>query len=375
MRIAAVYNRFVRSGGLEENYLSDFIAQLLANGYQVDVITGQTDSDTSSLPPETRVKKLRTRALTPASRLRGFNRGAAQAVDELAADVSIGFGRTTTHDLHRAGGGCHHVYSDLLPLAKRLGPKNRAELALERALYTSGKTRHFICNSQMVAGQISQAYGVPGERISIVRTPVDHARFHPSSSDDQIRKEICAELRTEPSIPVLLFVSLGHRRKGIDAILRALPQVDDAHLWIIGSRLESHHVAEIERRQIGHRIFHLGRPSDPAPYYRAADFFLHPTLYDACANTALDSMASGLPGLISIHDGAHELVVDGRTGFLLEQPDNPEYLAATIAKALALDTKHRKSLGEAARQQVLPLTWENHLQQWFQLIEGLLSCR
>lgn len=370
MRIAAVYNRFIRGGGLE-NYLSDFLSQLLARGHQVEVITEQTDSSTHPAPPDIRIKKLPRRGLSAASRLRGFDQRAARAVQDLAPDISIGFGRTTTHDLHRAGGGCHRIYSDLLPFTRRLGGKNRAELALEHDLYSSGKTRHFVCNSQMVADQIAEVYQVESDRRSVIQTPVDHEHFHPGNPDDQSRREICAELRTDPDTPVFLFVSLGHRRKGLDTILRAWPHIDEAHLWIIGSRLGSRHRAEIDRGGVRQRVFYLGHPQDTAAYYRAADFFLHPTHYDACANTALQSMASGLPGLISTRDGARELVDPGKSGFLLDHPENPEQLADTIGQALDLDPQTRKSMGEAARRQVLHLTWENHLDEWLQLIEQL----
>lgn len=369
MRIAAVYDRFVRGGGLE-NYLSDLVSQFLLDGHEVDVITSRTDPETAA--SGARIKKLRRSGLTARSRLRSFDSSAAEAVRELQPDVSIGFGRTTTHDVHRAGGGCHKMYSDhVLPLTRRFRAKNRAELALERALYTSGRTRHFVCNSQMVADQITDTYQIAPERISVIHTAVDSQRFHPDPTAT-VRKEICAELRTDPEVPVFLVVSLGHRRKGLETILRAWRNID-AHLWIVGSRFSSSHLKQIERSGINQRVFHLGLTQNTAPFYQAADFFLHPTRYDACANTVLQSMASGLPGLISIRDGAHEFVTPSETGLLITQPENPEELVAVVESALSLNAQEKTAMGEAARQRVLHLTWDYHVDSWMTLIQRVLK--
>ena len=75
-------------------------------------------------------------------------------------------------------------------------------------------------------------------------------------------------------------------------------------------------------------------------------------------------MASGLVCLVSIADGAHEFIDDGKTGFLLDPPASPPALAATLRRALALSPLQRASMGAAARSVTLPLTWEAHLDRW-----------
>ena len=97
-----------------------------------------------------------------------FERAASQMAGELPVDITIGFGRTTTHDLHRAGGGCHAIYSKLLPAWKRWSPKNRLELHLERELYTSGRTKRFVVNS---SGDESTAVGLRCGCLAVRRDP------------------------------------------------------------------------------------------------------------------------------------------------------------------------------------------------------------
>ena len=87
----------------------------------------------------------------------------------------------------------------------------------------------------------------------------------------------------------------------------------------------------------------LGGSRDLARCYQAADWFVHPTRYDACANTVLQSMASGLPGIVSVADGAHELVEDGASGFHLADPTSSDELRIRVEEAIALPEETRRS--------------------------------
>jgi UDP-glucose:(heptosyl)LPS alpha-1,3-glucosyltransferase len=282
---------------------------------------------------------------------------------ELGADFVLGFGRTVAQDVHRAGGGCHAVYVRLLAWPKRWSLKNRLELSLERELYTSEKTRHFVVNSAMVGSQLEEVYGVSTEKLSTIHTPVDTAHFHPPPAP------------TTNNRPVILFVSSNHRRKGLDALLAAFAELRDAELIIAGAPLGARYRSLIRRLSLADRVRALGPVTDLAPIFREADFFVHPTLYDACANAALQAMASGLPSLISIADGASEFITPGKNGFLLRAPADAAALHAQLAAALTLEPEARSKIGSAARARMLPLTWEAHLEAWTRLFEKLSSAR
>ena len=114
----------------------------------------------------------------------------------------------------------------------------------------------------------------------------------------------------------------------------------------------------------------LGETADLVPLYQAADGFLHPTLYDACANTVLQSLACGLPGLISSRDGASEFIRDGENGFLLNDPTDCGQVLEGVRKLANLGSL-AETVRASARKTALPLTWETHLQAWLQVIADL----
>ena len=362
MKFALIYEKFISRGGLE-NYLYSFASQLVADGHDLEIITGETDAETSQLA--------RTRFhLISRKNLLQFAKGAEISVADLSVDASIGFGRTVAHDFHRAGGGCHKFFSDhILHPLKRAGSKNRCELALEQELYTSGKTRHFVVNSEMVAEQIEDVYQISPDQVSVIKTAVDSERFRPAETVED-RSRLREKIAGQPiEGPVFLFVSMNHRRKGLDALLDAWPDAPaNAQLWIVGPKLAKRYEKMIRAAGLNDRVRSFVKPPDLVPFYQAAEFFVHPTLYDACANTVLQSMACGLPGIISESDGAKQFVEEGGNGLRLPHPSDPAEIAAKVAQMCALSEEARSEMSEAARRTALPLTWKAHLGRWMEVI-------
>ncbi len=366
MKIALIYQRFVSKGGLE-GYLFGLARALRAAGHELHVLTGATDPDTEAVGAEIhRVELPRSKARA----MLAFERAALQGGPELPVDVTLGFGRTTAQDLHRAGGGCHAAYVPLLNPLKRVAPKTRLELALERDLYTAGRTRHFVVNSTLVRDQLVDHYGVPADRFTVIHTAVDSGLFKPDPAD---RATFRGRVGIGDDTPALLFVSRSHRRKGLPALLAAWPEIHrgtGAQLWVAGpdiGRFIKPVPAELRTS-----IRHFPEDTPIVSLYRAADLFLHPTLYDACANTVLQSMACGLPGLISSADGARQFLTHGETGWLIDDPTDAAGIAALALEALEAD---RAPVAAAARERVLPLTWEAHVGCWQNAIGKVVESR
>ena len=85
----------------------------------------------------------------------------------------------------------------------------------------------------------------------------------------------------------------------------------------------------------------------------------------------LTSHACALPGIVSVQDGAHELVESRVSGLHLADPESVESLRLQLEEALALPEETRLAWGTASRAAVLPLTWEGHLDRWTEVIEAL----
>lgn len=368
MKLGLIYHQFTPAGGLEK-YLIEFTNRLVAAGHDVHALTSRIDDRVRQALKVTWHEIPRPGG-SPMLRMWHFDRVAAREGRALPVDLTIGFGRTTTHDLHRAGGGAHALYSRLLPWYKRWTPKNLLELSLEERLYQGGGTRHFILNSARVMAQIQGLYPAAKERGTVIHTAVESSFFKPAADRRKHREEVCSKLDTDPWRPVVLFVSLSHRRKGLDALLKAWQGLD-ATLWIAGKPLGAEWKQKIEALGLADKVRAMPVTNDLTALYQAADWFVHPTLYDACANTVLQSMSSALPGIISVQDGAVDHVRDGDNGFLLRKPQDDRELHEHLRHAFALDEDQRSAMGARARETMLPLTWDAHIEGWMDVIRQL----
>ncbi|MEM7144492.1 MAG: glycosyltransferase family 4 protein [Verrucomicrobiota bacterium] len=373
MRIGLIHIQYGDGGGLEK-YLAGFAQHLLGAPHEVHLITNRVHHE-SSLDARFQIHHTKVSSLSRTKTLTAFNQAAAAKAKALNLDLTIGFGQTTTQDIHRAGGGCHKLYSNLLPPWKRLAPKNKTELALEESLYTDGNTRHFVVNSALVLDQLQETYQLPLEKLTVIHTPVDSDHFRPPENPDPAiltSNRLALFPGHDRNLPVFLFASLDHNRKGLDTLLNAWPGIE-AELWIAGAPLDSSHQRAIHKNGLTQRVHALGHQAEMTPLYQAADFLVHPTRYDACSNVVLQAMACALPPLVSNNDGASTFVDPGANGFILDHPTNPDSLRDMIFAALDLDPAQRQSLGQKAREKVLPLTWDHHLAQWQALFSKLAN--
>jgi UDP-glucose:(heptosyl)LPS alpha-1,3-glucosyltransferase len=369
MKLALVYHQLVAAGGLE-NYLIEFSRRLAEAGHELTFVTSRINAEVAAkLKGE--VKMLRRPKGSATLRLWQFSREAAQVVPKLRVDRVLGFGHTVRHDVHRAGGGCHAHYSELLPFWKRYGLKNLLALHLERQLYTGGETTRFVTNSNEVTADLSRRYGPDSKVFSTIHTAVEGKVFRPAEDRSAMREAVCRELKTDVKATVLLFVSLSHWRKGLDGLIEAMAELPEAVLWVVGKGLNKGYLKRVEQLGIGGRIRLVNATNQLVRLYQAADWFVHPTRYDACANTVLQSMACGLPGLISVHDGAIDHVRHGQTGFLLRQPQEPEVLRKELKEALSMSETDRQKMGLEARAAVEGLTWDRHVRLWEELLGNL----
>jgi glycosyltransferase involved in cell wall biosynthesis len=101
---------------------------------------------------------------------------------------------------------------------------------------------------------------------------------------------------------------------------------------------------------IAERIHFPGYRSELLPVYAAFDLFVLSSRREGLPNSIVEAMALGLPVVTTDIAGAKELVVDGKTGFVVPQQD-VERLGSAIFSILG-ENHRRLYMGRAGRQRV-----------------------
>jgi UDP-glucose:(heptosyl)LPS alpha-1,3-glucosyltransferase len=158
-----------------------------------------------------------------------------------------------------------------------------------------------------------------------------------------------------PDAIIALFV--GDLRKGFDTALEAVRQVPGVRLAVVSRSAQRPVMERAERAGMLDRLHWIGALEDTGPAYDAADFLLHPTIYDAFGLVVAEALAHGVPVVVTRAAGIAELIRHGESGWLVDG----DPVAGTLAgvRALAQDAAVRKRLGAGARALAARRSWDD----------------
>lgn len=203
---------------------------------------------------------------------------------------------------------------------------------------------------------------VAGRAVPYVVVPpgVDPDRFHPIEASE--RAAVRVRYRIDPGRPLVLGLSRLVPRKGFDVLLRAVAGLDDSvQLAIAGSGRDAGRLMDLAvAHQIHPRVRFLGRvpDADLAALYASADVFSMLCRdrwggleAEGFGIVFVEAAACGVPSVAGRSGGAHEAVIDGETGFVVESRD-VDAVREALARVIG-DDGLRSRLGAAARDRAV----------------------
>jgi UDP-glucose:(heptosyl)LPS alpha-1,3-glucosyltransferase len=242
-------------------------------------------------------------------------------------------------DVYIAGGGVHIEWTRRKLAGRpwwhrvmgRIQPQHLYTALCERRVFGSPELRAVVCVSELVKRDVLRHFDVPPERVHVVYNGIDLERFDHSFKATH-RQRLRGEMQLADKT-VLLFIGGGMRNKGIVETLQAASKCGlDFELLVVGKDKHLHHFREIaERLGIAKRCRFLGAQSDVRPYYAVADIFVLPSHFETFGLVYLESLAMGVPVLVSQNAGASELIEDGRHGYRID-PNNVDDIAAKLQR-------------------------------------------
>jgi glycosyltransferase involved in cell wall biosynthesis len=210
------------------------------------------------------------------------------------------------------------------------------------------RTTHAVLgNSRGVVAQLKEE-GVPPERLGLIYNGVEPRRVAAT------RVAARAAFGLPSSALVMSIVANLIAYKGHADLIDALARVSrflpvDWRLLVVGrdDGVGDALRDQALRRGIAGHVLFLGSRDDVSSILAASDIGLLCSHQEGFSNAILESMAAGLPMIVSRVGGNAEAVLDGENGIVVP-PQDPDQLAAAIAR-LARDPTLRARMGEAGR--------------------------
>jgi glycosyltransferase involved in cell wall biosynthesis len=234
---------------------------------------------------------------------------------------------------------------------------------LER--WTYRRSRIVVAVSQQVRDELL-ATGVDPRRLRVIHNGVDTDEFQPGPAS---RRALGL-----PEGRLVLFIGdIKTSRKNLDTLLRAMVEVRDAILIVVGNASGSPYPRLAAQLGLEKRVRFLGFRRDVAQLMQAAELFVFPSRYEACSLVLLEAAACGLPIVAARTTGGTELL-SSECSVLVERAEDAVELAAAVNRMLGSPAQLQR-MGAAARSVALANSWQAMSGQYLQLYGELLDGR
>jgi starch synthase len=250
-----------------------------------------------------------------------------------------------------------------------------------------------IAVSQGTKTDILRAYPeVDPDRIYVIYNGIDLAEYQKTEETKAL-----VDYGVDPAVPYLLFVGRITRQKGVTHLVDAIRHMPaDTQVVLCAGAPDTPEIAAEMRKKVQdvqqqHKrivwIEKMVTKREAIQLYSNARVFCCPSVYEPFGIINLEAMACRVPVVASATGGIKEVVVEGKTGYLVpfdqdpvtSFPRDPETFARDLASRsseLMADPEKCQRFGEAGRRRVEEqFSWTAIAHQTIELYERLIEDR
>lgn len=248
-----------------------------------------------------------------------------------------------------------------------------------------------IAVSKGTQADVEGLFNVREDRMKMIYNGIDTEEFRKTDSVENISR-----FGFDPKVPYLLFVGRITRQKGIIHLVNAIKHIDK-HIPIvlcagapdtpeIEKEMEEGVRAVTQNRSNVHWVREMVDRKTLIELYSHAGAFCCPSIYEPFGIINLEAMACETPVVASAVGGIPEVIVDDKTGILVQleqmnespfEPIKPEQFSkdlATQVNRIMADSELSRTMAIAGRKRVEDtFSWESIAKQTVELYESLLQ--
>jgi starch synthase len=275
--------------------------------------------------------------------------------------------------------------------AEQLGSGYAMSLWMERTAILAADA--IIAVSHGTKADIRAAYPeVDPARIHVIYNGIDLNEYQKTDETTAL-----VENGVDPAVPYVLFVGRITRQKGVTHLVDAIHFLPaETQVVLCAGAPDTPEIAAEMREKVEAARAHHPRivwiegmvsKRDAVQLYSNCRVFCCPSVYEPFGIINLEAMACRAPVVASATGGIKEVVVDGKTGYLVpfDQdpvtgfPTDPDRFARDLAVRIQAMLSHPdrcRQFGDAGRRRVEEIfSWTSIAQQTIQLYERLIAAR
>jgi glycosyltransferase involved in cell wall biosynthesis len=223
---------------------------------------------------------------------------------------------------------------------------------------------------EAVAGRLAESRIAPQRKIRVIANGVDTVRIQP---DAEAREDTRRDFKAGHEF---VWLAAGRLlwKKDYQTMLRAFAAQGQGRLLIAGEGPEEAALRALAT-ELQANVRFLGLRADVPKLMNACNGYLLSSTVEGLPMALLEAAASGAPSVATGVGGVGEIVLDGRTGYLVP-PGDAAAFGAAMARLQALTPRARQQMGQAAREHVIEhFEMAGVVVRWEQLYEELAGAR
>lgn len=368
MRLAIIRRSYSDFGGAEI-FINRLLEQL--NLEDVSIIS----SDWPSTSQKINYIHAGQPGFTRRSRLINFNKSVSEILKKHNFDIIQSHERMSGIDIFRAGDGVHASWLEKLSNESGFTKKfwlsqdsyHQEILRLEKLMAQDSRIT-FVANSAMTKNDLENYLNLSPNRIVTIKNGFDNSKIEPPSIEE--KHDAKFNLGIDPDLPFVLFVGSGFQRKGAHLLVKVAEIYPNIQVGIVGKdKYLDQLINYVHRKKLQTRVFVYGPQKEIGRFYKAADIFCLPSLYDSFSNAVLEALAYGLPCVLTPNVGMHDAVNLFYAGTSCER--NIESIADAIKKAL----NNQSQLSANALSLSNKYSSENSSEAWAMLYQSIMNSK
>jgi len=286
----------------------------------------------------------------------GFDIIHTQTGSSLTGDIA------TAHSCHRA------AIKELNIIDKKERPFLECFLRIEKRIIKDSK--RIITVSKGVKDEILENYNVLPGKIIPIPSGVDLGAFRPDTKTKEGIRRKYGILKDET---LLLFCGYEFSRKGLKYIIKALPHVKGkVKLFVVGKDDPKLYRVLAEKLGVLAKVIFTGFVPRIEDYYIASDIFVFPTVYEPFGLVIAEAMAAGIPVIAPKLAGACDIIEDGHSGLLLDDPADFNDIAGKI-NLLIKNKDLREIIGINARKEAGRYAWDKIAEDTLRVYKEIIT--
>jgi len=170
--------------------------------------------------------------------------------------------------------------------------------------------------------------------------------------------------------PLILFVGRFTEQKDHKTLIKAMVDVPDAHLILVGDGSTKNSMEAMARvLNVHNRVHFLGRRKDIPQLLKMSDVYVQSSHWEGFGIAVLEAMAGGLPVIASNVPGLRDVV--GNSGILFNSGDSQQ-----LAKCINTVLKNKElynDLAKKSRERALEFNIEKTAKQYTDLYQRVIN--